>query len=79
MIIAKPICIFFFRLSTIRNADNIVVLKDGQVNEQGTHKELMIAKGLYYSLVTAQMVDEDDFDEMEDNYDTTIGTKHFFY
>ncbi len=74
IITTSPFGIICFRLSTIRNADNIVVLKDGQVNEQGTHKELMIAKGLYYSLVTAQMVDEEEFEEMEDNYDATIGT-----
>ena len=36
------------RLSTISNSDNIVVLHKGQVNEQGTHAELMTKKGAYY-------------------------------
>lgn len=39
------------RLSTIRNADKIVVLRDGVIVEQGTHEQLMDARGLYYRLV----------------------------
>ncbi|XP_072949352.1 ATP-dependent translocase ABCB1-like [Epargyreus clarus] len=39
------------RLSTVRDADRICVISDGQVAESGTHHELMALKGLYYSLV----------------------------
>ena len=42
------------RLTTIRNADVIVTLKDGQVQEKGTHEQLMSLQGLYYSLVQSQ-------------------------
>ena len=42
------------RLSTIRNADNILVVNQGDVVEQGTHDELMQARGLYYRLYRAQ-------------------------
>ena len=42
------------RLSTIRNADNILVVNQGNVVEQGTHDELMRAKGFYYRLYRAQ-------------------------
>ena len=42
------------RLSTIRNADLILVMKDGRVVEQGTHCELMRARGYYHSLYTKQ-------------------------
>ncbi|KAK9694746.1 hypothetical protein K7432_013303 [Basidiobolus ranarum] len=42
------------RLSTIKHADIIYVLKNGVVNEQGTHEELMERKGQYYSLAIQQ-------------------------
>ncbi len=42
------------RLSTIRGADTILVVRDGNVTEQGTHEELMANKGFYYSLYHAQ-------------------------
>lgn len=43
------------RLSTIRNADKIILLSKGQVVEEGDHNSLMSLKGHYYSLVTAQV------------------------
>jgi ATP-binding cassette subfamily B protein len=46
------------RLSTVRNADLILVVKDGRIVEQGTHRELIAAKGPYYRLYTRQYEDE---------------------
>ena len=43
------------RLSTLKNADRLLVLKNGQRVEYGTHKELINQKGTYYHLVKAQM------------------------
>lgn len=43
------------RLSTVRNADLIVVMDDGAIAEAGTHEELLARGGLYLSLVSAQV------------------------
>ena len=42
------------RLSTIKEADIILVMKDGNIIEQGSHKELLKQKGFYYNLYNAQ-------------------------
>jgi ATP-binding cassette subfamily B protein len=42
------------RLSTLRNADKLLVLDKGKVAEYGTHNELLDAQGIYYKLVMAQ-------------------------
>ena len=43
------------RLSTVREADLIVVLKDGQIAEQGTHDELLAANGIYQNIYELQL------------------------
>jgi ABC-type multidrug transport system fused ATPase/permease subunit len=48
------------RLSTIQNADTIIAIDDGCVAESGSHSELMDKKGLYYDLVTAQTIMEEE-------------------
>ncbi len=42
------------RLSTLRNADRLVVLEKGKIAEIGSHAELVEKKGIYYKLITAQ-------------------------
>jgi len=51
----KTVVIVAHRLSTVRAADNIVVLKHGQIVEKGTHAELVGIKGDYYNLVKNQL------------------------
>jgi ATP-binding cassette subfamily B protein len=47
------------RLSTIKNADIILVMKDGNIIEQGSHDELMKAGGFYKELYMSQWADEE--------------------
>jgi ATP-binding cassette subfamily B protein len=42
------------RLSTIREADVILVMKDGHIIESGTHKDLLAKGGFYYELYNSQ-------------------------
>lgn len=46
------------RLSTIRNADKIIVISHGSIVEQGSHNELINNKGQYYALYTKQFMEE---------------------
>ena len=51
----RTVVIVAHRLSTVQNADNIIVLDEGKVIEEGTHKELTEKKGAYYTLVKNQL------------------------
>ena len=42
------------RISAVRHADEIIILKDGKIAERGTHEELMKKKGMYYDTYLAQ-------------------------
>lgn len=50
----KTALIVSHRFSTVRRADRIIVLDEGKIIEEGTHKELMKEKGLYYDLFSKQ-------------------------
>lgn len=51
----KTVVVAAHRLSTVKNADNIIVLDHGKVVEQGTHQELIALHGMYYHLVKNQL------------------------
>ena len=51
----KTVVVVAHRLSTVKNADNIVVLEKGRIVEQGTHQELTRLRGVYYELVKKQL------------------------
>ncbi len=51
----KTVVVVAHRLSTVMNADNIVVVEGGEIVEQGTHEELTYIRGAYYQLVRNQL------------------------
>ena len=51
----KTVVVVAHRLSTVKNADKIIVLDHGKIVEEGTHKELTLKKGYYYELVKNQL------------------------
>ncbi len=68
------------RLSTIRNADQLLVLKAGEIIEQGTHQSLLAEKGFYYDLYMSQFrrqIDDDETDgDITDEVDTFFTAGH---
>lgn len=53
--LGKTVIVVAHRLSTVKNADNIIVLDNGMVAESGTHSDLVKHKGLYYQLIKNQL------------------------
>ena len=51
----RTVVVVAHRLSTVRHADNIIVLGGGRVVEEGTHASLTALKGTYYRLIRDQL------------------------
>ncbi len=51
----KTVVVVAHRLSTVKNADTIIVLDNGEITEQGSHEELTTKRGKYYQLVKNQL------------------------
>lgn len=62
----KTTLIIAHRISTIQNADHILVLDDGKIAEYGTHEELMEQNGLYRSIYEKQQLEKQLSEEAED-------------
>ena len=59
LMIQRTTLVIAHRLTTIRKATRIVVLVDGRIAEEGTHDDLLTAKGEYSRLYTLQLLEED--------------------
>ncbi len=60
LMVDRTTIVIAHRLSTVRNADEILVLRDKGIAERGTHNELMTAQGLYYRLCQTQLTQDDE-------------------
>ncbi|MBP0483382.1 ABC transporter ATP-binding protein [Sagittula salina] len=63
--VGRTTLVIAHRLSTVRNADKIVVMDAGRVVEQGSHEELLAKGGTYASLYTMQFGEEADDDQAQ--------------
>jgi ATP-binding cassette subfamily B protein len=58
--LGKTSIIIAHRISTIKNADKILVMDNGEIIEQGTHNYLMEQKGTYFELYEKQLLEEEE-------------------
>ncbi|MHA1818290.1 MAG: ABC transporter ATP-binding protein [Candidatus Heimdallarchaeota archaeon] len=64
------------RLSTVRNADRIIVLQQGKIVEEGTNEELLAKKGEYYNLYQLQFKEQEEQEEkLEDDPSSSSGSE----
>lgn len=57
----KTSIIIAHRISTIKNADKIIVLEKGEIVEQGNHEELMAKRAIYYDMYENQLLEEEEY------------------
>jgi ABC-type multidrug transport system fused ATPase/permease subunit len=55
----RTVIIIAHRLSTVRNADKVMVISQGSLVEEGTHQQLCEMDGIYKRLVLRQLVEKD--------------------
>ena len=55
----RTVLLVSHRISTLQNCDNIIVLEDGRITEQGDHDELLAAGGLYSWIYEKQLLEEE--------------------
>ena len=61
----QTVVIVAHRLSTIRDADEIIVMQKGEIKERGKHSELIAMNGVYKKLVSRQLVEGADKEGLE--------------
>ena len=60
----KTVLLIAHRLSTVVNADNVIVIENGCVVEQGTHAQLLVKSGSYANLVRRQLVSDKSYQNL---------------
>lgn len=65
LMVGRTTLVIAHRLSTVRNADRIVVVADGMIVEQGTHEELLAHKAEYSKLYSLQFTDDEESSRQE--------------
>ena len=63
------------RISTVKDADEILVLDDGRIAERGTHRELLERNGLYAAMYRRQLLEEElEVDEEQSEHEKRVQT-----
>src|SRR5205823_7441943 len=63
------------RISTVKDADEILVLDDGRIAERGTHRELLERGGLYAAMYRRQLLEEElEVDEEQSEHEKRVQT-----
>ena len=60
LLVGRTSLVIAHRLSTIQKADRILVMHKGEIREQGTHQELLAARGIYYKLYLLQYKEQEE-------------------
>jgi ATP-binding cassette subfamily B multidrug efflux pump len=61
------------RISTVKDADEILVLDDGRISERGTHRELLERNGLYAQMYRRQLIEEElEVDEEREEHEKRV-------
>ncbi len=60
----KTSLIISHRISSVKNADAIIVLEQGKIIEKGNHRELLNNKGVYFELYKMQLLEEENNEEI---------------
>jgi len=61
----RTVCVIAHRLSTVRNADCVLVVEKGEIVERGNHDELCALDGVYKKLVLRQLMNKEDTEQTE--------------
>lgn len=74
--VGRTTFIIAHRLSTVKNANKIIVIDNGEVKEVGTHSDLIASKGLYYMLIQTQQRANEENEQTDDDEEANNSNNH---